>query len=220
MGLYAILGSIRPTRMKPTATRRSFFSRTREACNSGFTLLEVMIGSIVMVLAISSSLIVLVHGMRAIDNARYTTLAGQILQSQMEKLRLLSWSQLKDITNGPFPRVASGTRNPDVFLSSSTIATDVDNKGPATSWFAPDIYITGVSTAQLSRFTVNGVGNRCLQKLELPSSIDGATTFDDSMRVITLTATWQGSDGRSHSLSYTTRYGQSGLSDFLYPVRN
>lgn len=199
--------------------RRRLTPRAR----SGFTIIEVVIATTVMVLAISSSLIILQWGMRAIDDARYTTLAGQILQSQMEKLRLLSWSQLKDITNGPFPRAASGSRNPDTFISSSTISTDIDNKGPATSWFAPDVYISGVSTAQLSRFTVNGVGNRCLQRIELPSSADGVTppgTFDDTMRVITLTATWTGTDGRPHTLSYSTRYGQSGISDFLYPVRN
>jgi hypothetical protein len=36
------------------------------------------------------------------------------------------------------------------------------------------------------------------------------------MKDITLTATWKGSDGRTRSLTYFTRYGQSGLSDFFY----
>jgi type II secretory pathway pseudopilin PulG len=66
---------------------------TRPARSRGFTIAEVMVAATVMVLAISSSIIVLQQGLRAIDTARYTTLAGQILQSQMEKLRLLTWTQ-------------------------------------------------------------------------------------------------------------------------------
>ena len=44
---------------------------------------------------------VIQQGARAIDAARYTTLAGQILQSQMEKIRMLTWTQLTDTTHGP-----------------------------------------------------------------------------------------------------------------------
>jgi Tfp pilus assembly protein PilV len=167
---------------------------------AGFTIIEVAISATVMALAISSSLIVLQQGMRAIDNARYYTLAGQILQSQIEKLRLLTWQQLVlDTTNGPF----------------TTVTTKSYYISPTSSWFAPDV-ATAASAAQLNNFKVSGAGNRCLQTIALPSTVDGATTFDATMRILTLTATWTGSDGRTHSLSYTTRYGRYGLSDFFW----
>ena len=101
----------------------------------GFTLLEVMMAATVMALAIVTSITTLQYGMRAIDTARYSTLAGQILQSQMEKLRLLTWTQLTNTTSGP---VAYPT-------------------------FAPDL--TSTTTAQLSRFTVAGVAGRCAQSI-------------------------------------------------------
>jgi len=150
-------------------------ARTRRAhrAEKAFTILEVMTAASILVLTLTSSLIVLQRGFQAIDSARYTTLAGQILQSQMEKIRLLNWSQLTDPVNGP---AASPTFTPDVATSS----------------------------AQLSHFS-------CTQSIT-----DAPSPFTGTMKDITLTATWTGTDGRRKSLSYTTRYGQNGISDFFY----
>lgn len=60
----------------------------------GFTILEVMISAIILVLGIATALTTLTYGMRAIDTARNLTLAAQIMQSEMENIRLLNWSQL------------------------------------------------------------------------------------------------------------------------------
>jgi Tfp pilus assembly protein PilV len=148
----------------------------------GFTILEVAMAGFVLTLAIAGSITTLQMGYRAIDNARYTTLAGQILQSQMEKLRLLTWTQLTNATTGP---VAYTTFTPDI--SSTT-------------------------TAQLNRFTTTtGGAGTCAQTITAAPA-----PFDTTMKDITLTATWTSIDGKSHSLSYTTRYGQNGISDFFY----
>jgi Tfp pilus assembly protein PilV len=66
----------------------------RLRCRRGFTLVEVMLASFVLVFAITSSIVVLVRGFRTIESARYTDLAAQLLQSGMEDLRLLNWAQL------------------------------------------------------------------------------------------------------------------------------
>lgn len=147
---------------------------TRKRRQAGFTIFEVMMASFVMLFAISTSLITLQRGLQAIDQARYTTLAGQILQSQMEKLRLLTWAQLTDPTNGP---PASGAFTPSMSASVS---------------------------GQLANFT-------CSQTIA-----DAPAPFNGTMKDITLTATWTGADGRSRSLTYFTRYGQNGISDFFY----
>lgn len=146
-----------------------------------------------MVIALSSSLIVLQVGLRAIDTARYTTLAGQILQSQMEKLRLLTWTQLT------YPGTARGA-------GGSPAGTG----GPINfSSFAPDV--SSVATTQIARFSANGETGRFLQTIT-----DAPSPFTGQMKIITLTATWTGSHGQSHSLSYTTRYAKNGISDFFY----
>ena len=166
--------------MQNNLRRDNLSMATRRNDGRAFTIVEVMIAASVMVLAISSSLIVLQHGLRAIDTARYTTLAGQVLQSQMEKLRLLTWTQINSAT-GPV----------------------------AYTTFTPDVVAT--ATAQLQRFTVAGVPQRCAQAITDASELPGGF-----MKKITLTATWSGSDGRPHTLSYITYYAKNGMSDFFY----
>jgi Tfp pilus assembly protein PilV len=162
---------ISPTR--PGTPQRTAPGRDPRA---GFTLVEVGVAALVLALVISTSLVALQRGFVAIDNARYTTLAGQILQSQMEKLRLLTWAQLTaDETAGGPPKNGS---------------------------FTPDIQST--ASGQLANFT-------CSQVIA-----DSPSPYTGSMKDITLTASWKGSDGRTRTLMYFTRYGQNGLSDFFY----
>lgn len=145
---------------------------------AGFTIVEVGIAALILALVLSTSLITLERGFVAIDNARYTTLAGQILQSQMEKLRLLTWTQLTTATGHP----TTGSFTPD--LSSSV-------------------------SGQLANFT-------CTQTITDSPGSYATSTY--KMKDIVLTATWKGSDGRTRSLTYFTRYAQDGISDFFYTV--
>ncbi|MEO7701255.1 MAG: prepilin-type N-terminal cleavage/methylation domain-containing protein [Opitutus sp.] len=58
-----------------------------------FTILEVMIATFVMSLVIGTSLIAMQTGFRYVDVARGDTLASQIMQSEIERLRLMAWSK-------------------------------------------------------------------------------------------------------------------------------
>jgi len=69
-------------------------SRLQKRNRAGFTLIEVMIAASVMVLVIMSSIGTLSLGYRLLENARLTTLAGQVLQSEMETLRLKNWTEI------------------------------------------------------------------------------------------------------------------------------
>lgn len=64
---------------------------------AGFTIVEVAVAATVMVLAISSAILVLQSGFRALDTARKTTLAAQIIQSEMERIRMLSWNRVQQL---------------------------------------------------------------------------------------------------------------------------
>src|SRR6266498_786212 len=57
----------------------------------GFTILEVMIATFVLALVIGSSLIVLGRGFASLDEARCISYASQIMQSELEKMRLTTW---------------------------------------------------------------------------------------------------------------------------------
>jgi type II secretory pathway pseudopilin PulG len=61
---------------------------------AGFTILEVGLTATILALGIVTSLTALQFGMRQVDTARSMTLAGQIMQSEMEIIRLQNWSQI------------------------------------------------------------------------------------------------------------------------------
>jgi len=59
-----------------------------------FTLVEVMVASVVLVLGIVTAITAMQRGLQAQDTARNLSLATQLMQTEMEQLRLKSWSQL------------------------------------------------------------------------------------------------------------------------------
>lgn len=63
----------------------------------GFTLVEVMVASTVLVFGIVTAVTTSQRGLQALDTARNLTAASQIMQSEMERIRLLSWSQLQTL---------------------------------------------------------------------------------------------------------------------------
>jgi Tfp pilus assembly protein PilV len=81
---------------RPTDTNKP---RDRSLC--GFTLVEVMLGSIVMVLAITTAITTLQQGFLSLDTARKLTLAGQILQCEVEKMRMVPWATINAYPTTP-----------------------------------------------------------------------------------------------------------------------
>jgi Tfp pilus assembly protein PilV len=59
----------------------------------GFTIFEVAMASFIMAFGIATSIIALQMGFRAMDVARDETLASQIMQSEIERVRLWPWSK-------------------------------------------------------------------------------------------------------------------------------
>lgn len=59
-----------------------------------FTLVEVMVASTVLIFGIVSAITVSQRGLQALDTARNLTAATQLMQNEMERVRLLNWAQL------------------------------------------------------------------------------------------------------------------------------
>lgn len=83
-------------------------SRPRQRRTGGFTIVEVSMASFIMAFGIATSIIAMQAGYKHIDLARGTTLASQIIQSEMERLRMMSWTNISDLatatdTTAPFP---------------------------------------------------------------------------------------------------------------------
>lgn len=68
--------------------------RSRKASQAGYTIVEVAMASFVMIIGIASSLVTLKYGFNQVDLARGSTIASQILQSEVERLRLNNWATI------------------------------------------------------------------------------------------------------------------------------
>lgn len=71
--------------------------RPRWRDRAGFTVIEVAMATFVMTFGIAGALVAMQAGLKTLDVARGTTLASQLLQSEMENLRLQSWSDMEAI---------------------------------------------------------------------------------------------------------------------------
>ena len=97
-------------------TIRTAAARARRMLSRGFTILEVTMASFVLALGIATSIIAIQSGLKFIDVARDTTLASQILQSEIERIRMMSWTSVTAL-----PASAEVSLS-DIFSSSATLA--------------------------------------------------------------------------------------------------
>lgn len=72
-----------PVLLRPSGRRRSF------------TIVEVMVAAAVLALGFAGVITASQQGLQALDTARRLTAASQLMQSEMERLRLMSWMQLQ-----------------------------------------------------------------------------------------------------------------------------
>lgn len=93
----------------PTSPRRLRSQR-------GFTIVEVAMASFIMAFGLATSIIVMQAGYKSIDIARGSTLAAQIIQSELERLRMMSWTGINGL---PATATFDGAAN---FSSSTDVA--------------------------------------------------------------------------------------------------
>jgi prepilin-type N-terminal cleavage/methylation domain-containing protein len=106
---------------------------------SAFTLVEVMVGVIILAVGVASLYLGFSQGFAVIQMARENLRATQILQEKMETIRLFDWSQ---VTTGPsttnftaqfYPLAAAG--NQGITYSGTRIITNA----PVTESYSNDM---------------------------------------------------------------------------------
>ncbi len=88
--------------------------------------------SFVMAFGIATSIVAMQTGFKTIDVARGTTIASQILQSEMERLRLMSWttiSNLSTATDTVAPVPAGSPAGVEMFDGATYFSTNPDVAG-------------------------------------------------------------------------------------------
>lgn len=160
----------------------------RRRREGGFTIVEVAMASFIMALGIATSIIAMQIGFRHLDLARGTTIAAQILQSELERIRLLSWSGVS----------ALSTTTDDVLPTFNGTTSG----NPA-----------GVEVFDgANNFSV---GSNIVGQFTVTRQIKVDPARSDIMN-ITLSVRWQTYDLLWHTRKFNAIYAHNGLYDYYY----
>lgn len=185
---------------------------SRVRSRQGFSLIEVMIGSLVLMLVFISCITALQAGFRMVDNARMANLADQTIQSQVESIKLLNYSyiggapQLNSSSQWYFQAKQFGNRN--LYQATSDAGGWID--------FLPQIrsVVGNVSSTQLNRVT--------RFRMSVVDSTDPTTNAArPNVKQIKVELQWRGLNGNQlFSREFETFYAKDGASDFYYTSFN
>jgi hypothetical protein len=99
----------------------------------GFTILEVVFAAAVMAFAIATSIIVMGRGFASLDTARCLSYASQIMQSELEKMRLTQWGDGASAGTGTtgvtaFPTVETNVPIDTTFVTAGDLGSRMSMK--------------------------------------------------------------------------------------------
>jgi type II secretory pathway pseudopilin PulG len=139
--------------------------RLRPNRRKGFTIIEVTMAAGVLALVLVTSVTTMQAAFTRIDGARSTTLAGQILQGEMEKLRLRDWATISAYEAGPaavalgqpFSSEAVTASRFSVSRTVETVRTDLRKVTFTVSWRSADGRI--LSRSLMTYYGRNGMND-------------------------------------------------------------
>jgi len=149
-----------------------------------------------------SSITTLQRAFIALDTARNVTLAGQIMQSKLEQLRLRDWNTFVNggTINGAW--VNGYINDPNGIAYVQPVTQTVDTSFTSDPKIGPNKFTLTSAVADVNHAAPAGTG--------LCNNPWGG------MKVITFVVSWRSLDGRTVTRTYSSYYGEHGLYDFYY----
>lgn len=192
-------------------------SPLRAGSRSGFSLVEVMVASLVLVLVFMSSITALQAGFRMVDNARMANLANQTIQSHLESVKLLNWSYIGgtptyDSSGRWFFQSKQFTRTGSTTFYHPNLFEETRNSPSGWIDFLPQIQsvVGNVNAGQLGRIT--------RFRMSVINSTDPTTSAArPNVKRIKVEFAWRGLNGSQiFTREFETFYAKDGASDFYY----
>ena len=87
------------SRMPPAKRQLKYWTPLRLRERSGFTLIEVALASTILLVGFVGMIEALAVGSEMLDTARKQNIAGQIVQGEVEYLRMQSWSAVSSLAS-------------------------------------------------------------------------------------------------------------------------
>jgi len=140
-------------------------ARRRKKRQAGFTIFEVTMATFVMAMGISTSIVGITAGFKQLDVARNITLSSQVLQSEMERLRLMNWTDIAALTGSSTVDLESVFTDDEALAERFTLLRtvgDVTGKVGEMKEITLQCSWTGIDNRTLSRqfttyYTKNGL---------------------------------------------------------------
>jgi hypothetical protein len=164
--------------------RTALLDNQKLKSRDGFTIMEVALAATVLALTLVGMIQVIDSGSEMLDLSRKQTIAGQILHSEIDQLRLQSWATVTSYPAGPT-------------AFSTTVGPSYD---PIIAGFAQQL--GGTFPYTVTR-TVT-----CLQ----PPGDTFPYAVEPLLLQVTFTVGWTGVTGHSYTRVSTTYVSQNGLS--------
>jgi prepilin-type N-terminal cleavage/methylation domain-containing protein len=159
----------------------------------GFTLVEALVGIVVVGIVMTGLYALMVHGMRTAQWAREDMRASQVLQEKLEKLRLYSWDQLTDTNTVPRSFVC-GFNAEDPALGGAGLPTPSTVGASLSQWASKQLVFRGT-------FDID----------DGPKNV----SYRDSLKKVTVIVSWTSTTGLKRQRSVTTYFAQYGLQNYL-----
>ncbi|HKM54490.1 MAG TPA: hypothetical protein VJY33_13855 [Isosphaeraceae bacterium] len=151
----------------------------------GFTIMEVAMAATVLALTLVGMIQVIDSGSEMLDLSRKQTIAGQILHSEIDQVRLQNWTTLTAYQAGPTQFTTTAGPNYDPVLA-------------------------GFSQQLGGTFPFALI--RTVSCIEPPGNPGPPYAVQPLLLQVTFTVSWIGVTGHSYSRTSTTYVGQNGLS--------
>lgn len=154
--------------------------------HSAFTLIEVALASTIILVGFVGMIEALAIGSEMLDTARKQTLAAQVIQGEIDYLRMQDWSAIQSLADQTQISLSTNPGNPNsncchLFGSGLANLTSTDTS------FRYGWQVTDVHTAD-----VNGVSVPVL-------------------RQVTITVTWKSITNKPHARTFSAYLGKYGL---------
>ena len=166
-----------------------------------FTLIEVMLAATVLLVGITSMIYAIGTGSEMLDTAHKTQIAQQIIDGEINRMRVADWGPGINVT----PGTVSYPKDPD------TATIIIDQNGTANGLTGDDAHKWYFA---LTNFTplVSDDDNKALLNLAKGFTVTlNVTTPKTDYRIFSYTVQWNGTLGKSHSRSGVAYIGRYGL---------
>jgi Tfp pilus assembly protein PilV len=169
----------------------------RSQKRGGFSIIENVIGMLVVGILVTALYGVISNGMRTEQWNREDLRATQLLIEKMDQLRVINWDQLAD-TNA-VPRTFEARLNPE--------------ETPALR--ARVISIGGALTNMVMN-TTDGSKSLVYSGSILVTNAPAGTTYSSEMKQVTVTLNWTSAAGLPRTRSFTTFVARYGMQNYRY----